>query len=93
MGHSLSYGKCDLATVISKDGALADSAATKACNMVKSTADIEYTLNEIIKISGITGVIIVINNNIGFIGDLPEIIKNTDKELKNKISRHQSIKI
>lgn len=91
LGHSISFGKCDLATVLSKDAALADAAATKACNMVKSAKDIEKTMNTIIKIPGIESVIIVKNNNIGIIGNLPEIIRNRDSLLKSKITKHKSI--
>ena len=47
MGHSMSLGHCDLATVISRDAALADAAATQAANKVKCTDEIEPTLNKI----------------------------------------------
>jgi ApbE superfamily uncharacterized protein (UPF0280 family) len=91
MGHSLSLGRCDLATVISKDAALADAAATKACNMVKSVRNIELTLNKLIEIPGINGILIVKDDSIGMIGELPEIIRNKDEHLKNKITKHKSI--
>ena len=47
MGHSKSFGKCDLATVVSIDGALADTAATQACNYVKNEEDIQTALDRI----------------------------------------------
>ncbi|MHB8830456.1 MAG: UPF0280 family protein, partial [Syntrophales bacterium] len=36
MGHSLSLGECDLATIVAKDASLADAAATLAANLVKN---------------------------------------------------------
>ena len=44
MGHSLSLGHCELACVLSQDAALADAAATWACNSVKTSRDIQPTL-------------------------------------------------
>ena len=35
LGHSLSLGQCDLATVVSRDASLADAAATLAGNLVR----------------------------------------------------------
>ncbi len=36
MGHSMSLGQCDLATIVAKDAALADAAATQAANLVRT---------------------------------------------------------
>lgn len=75
MGHSMSLGQCDLATVVAKEAALADAAATLAANLVKKTDDIESTLNQINGIDGIIGVLIVKDGNIGLSGNLPRLIK------------------
>ena len=91
MGHSISLGKCDLATAVSSDAALADCAATMACNLVKSEDDIECTLNTMLCIRGIRGLILVKGNSVGIIGDLPEIIRNRDSKLTEKITKHKSI--
>ena len=88
MGHSLSLGNCNLTTVFSRSGALADAAATRACNMVKSSADIQSTLNEISAIPGILGLMIIKGDSVGMAGDLPEIISNADPEMMNKITRY-----
>ena len=88
MGHSLSLGDCNLATVFSKSGALADAAATRACNMVKDSADIQSTLDEISAIPGISGLMIIKGDSVGMAGDLPEIISNADPEMINKITRY-----
>lgn len=90
MGHSLSLGDCNLATVFSKSGALADAAATRACNMVKTASDIQRTLDEISAIPGILGLMIIKGDSIGMEGDLPEIISNTDPEMISKITRHRN---
>lgn len=87
MGHSLSLGNCNLTTVFSKSGALADAAATRACNMVKNASDIQSTLDEISAIPGISGLMIIKGDSVGMAGDLPEIISNADPEMMNKITR------
>jgi ApbE superfamily uncharacterized protein (UPF0280 family) len=77
MGHSLSLGECDLALTVSKDGALADAAATLAGNLVKENEDVEAALNKIMEINGIDGVLIIQNGKIGLAGKLPPLIKTT----------------
>lgn len=75
MGHSKSLGKCDLATVVSKDAALADAAATQAANLVMAEEDVNPTLERLIAIEGIDGVVIVKNDQVGLAGKLPPLIK------------------
>ena len=89
MGHSLSLGGCNLATVFSKSAALADAAATKACNMVKKEEDIQKALNTISAIPGISGLLIIKGEKVGIAGDLPEIIANADPDMINKITRYK----
>ena len=86
MGHSLSFGDCDLATVFSKNAALADAAATHACNSVKTKQDVNPVLEEIMKIPGISGVLIIKDEHIGLAGDLPDLIKINDSKLADKIT-------
>jgi uncharacterized protein len=75
MGHSLSLGQCDLATVVAKDAALADAAATRAANLVKTVADVEPALNHMVTIDGISGVMIVKDGHVGLAGKLPPLVK------------------
>lgn len=75
MGHSLSLGQCDLATVVAKDGALADAAATLAGNLVKTVADVEQALTDIVSIKGVCGVLIVKDGHVGLAGKLPPLVK------------------
>lgn len=69
-GHSLSFGKAQAAITVSKDTALSDAAATRLGNLLKDSGRIEASLNEIIEIPGITGAVAVIDDGIGFIGDI-----------------------
>ena len=87
MGHSLSLGKCDLATVFSASGALADAAATLACNMIKEDGDVKKTVDQIMSIEGITGIFAVKNDRVGIGGTIPELVKNNDPEIYKKVTR------
>ena len=80
MGHSTSLGQCDLATVVSKDAALADAAATQAANLVQTAEDVEPTLNRIVAIGGVDGVLIVKDEHIGMAGKLPPLVKIKNHE-------------
>lgn len=75
MGHSLSLGQCDLATVVAKDGALADAAATLAANLVKAVADVEPVLNHMVSIEGVSGLLIVKDGHVGLAGKIPPLVK------------------
>ena len=75
MGHSTSLGQCDLATVVSKDAALADAAATQAANLVKEAEDVDAALEQIVCIEGIDGVMIVKDERVGLAGQLPPLLK------------------
>ncbi len=75
MGHSMSLGECDLATVVAKDAALADAAATEAANLVRDVDDIDPALEKISAIEGIDGVMIVKGARIGLAGKLPPLVR------------------
>lgn len=75
MGHSLSLGECDLATIVAKDASLADAAATLAANLVKNVCDVEHALNQMVSIEGISGVMIVKNGHVGLAGKLPPLVR------------------
>jgi ApbE superfamily uncharacterized protein (UPF0280 family) len=75
MGHSMSLGECDLATVVAKDAALADAAATKAANLVRTVEDIDPALENISAIEGVDGVMIVKGARVGLAGKLPPLVK------------------
>jgi len=75
MGHSTSLGKCNLATVVAKDAALADAAATQAANLVTRVEDVDSALERIAGIEGIDGIVIVKDDRVGLAGDLPPLVK------------------
>jgi len=75
MGHSMSLGRCDLATVVAKDAALADAAATQAANLVRTPEDIDPALERIMAIRDVSGVLIVQDDRIGLAGRLPQLVK------------------
>jgi ApbE superfamily uncharacterized protein (UPF0280 family) len=87
MGHSLSFGRCDLATVTAKEGALADSAVTLVCNLIRSEHDLAPVLNDVGAIPGVVGIFAVHNGKIGMWGHLPELIRNEDSATRAKITR------
>jgi len=87
MGHSQSMGNCDLATVTSASAALADAAATLACNLVTHVDDIDGAMERVIGIPGIRGVLIIEDDRIGMSGQLPRVIKHTDRQFSSKITR------
>ena len=87
MGHSMSLGSCDLATVAAPDAALADAAATRAANGVRTPDDIDRVLELIAAIDGVDGVLIVKNDRVGIIGNLPPLVRNSDLELTLKVTR------
>ncbi|UCD53301.1 MAG: UPF0280 family protein [Phycisphaerales bacterium] len=75
MGHSMSLGRCDLATVVARDAALADAAATMAANLVTTVSDVDHAVERIADIEGIDGVLIVKDDRIGLAGQLPSLTK------------------
>lgn len=75
MGHSMSLGRCDLATVVASDAALADAAATQAANLVKTADDVNPTVERIAAIKGIDGVLIVQGDRVGLAGRLPPLVR------------------
>jgi hypothetical protein len=75
MGRSKSLGKCNLATVVAGDAALADAAATQAANLVKAEDDVNPALESIAAIEGVQSVLIVKNDRVGLAGNLPPLVK------------------
>lgn len=93
LGHSLSLGRCDLATVFSKKGNIADAVATAVGNKVKKEEDIQEALEWAVKLNGVDGVIVIKNNKIGMIGKIPPLIKSEDKKIKEKITKDNLYKL
>ena len=70
LGHSLSLGRADAAVVISDSAALADAAATAIGNKVSSKHDIEPAIAFGEKIEGVLGIVVIVDSQIGFWGDV-----------------------
>jgi len=70
VGHSLSFGKADAVCVKAKSVALADAAATAIGNVVKSRRDISRALETGMKIDDIIGIIVILEDQFGAIGDI-----------------------
>lgn len=86
MGHSISFGDCDLATVFAVNGALADAAATLACNSVQKEADLQPAAERIAAIPGIEGVFIVKGEKIALGGNVPDLVPHRDPDLISKVT-------
>jgi ApbE superfamily uncharacterized protein (UPF0280 family) len=70
VGHSMSFGCTDACCVKSVSVALADAAATAIGNIVKSKKDIQKGLKTGMKIRGVLGVLIVVDDQLGAVGDM-----------------------
>lgn len=88
MGHSRSFGNCDLALVCAADGALADAAATHGANLVRRREDAPRAAEEIAAIPGIEGVLIIMEETLTLAGRLPQLIKTEDASLQKKVLLH-----
>ena len=70
VGHSLSFGNTDAVVVISEDTLLADVTATSIGNIVKTKEDIRDGLEFGKSISGILGIVIIIDEELGAWGEI-----------------------
>ncbi len=87
MGHSLSLGACDLATVVAADAAVADAAATLAGNLVTTPADLDEALERIMAIAGIDGVVLVAGGRVGLAGNPGRLMAHRDASIALKVTR------
>ncbi len=88
LGHSHSFGRADLATVVADDASLADAAATKAGNLSRDKESAEAVAGELSSIQGVRGVLIVIDDQLVLAGSLPELIPNRSRSLQARVVRH-----
>ena len=70
IGHSLSFGRADACCVKSRSATLADAAATAIGNLVRSGKDIQFGLAAGMKIEGVLGIVIIVDDQLGAIGDI-----------------------
>ncbi|MFO7729875.1 MAG: UPF0280 family protein [Spirochaetia bacterium] len=88
LGHSKSFGQCDLFTVFSKDASFADAAATAFCNRVHTQHDLQSAVEAAIGISKIEGAIAIKGDKLAMAGNTPQLIRHADPDLQRKITRH-----
>lgn len=71
IGHSLSFGRGELATTIAPDGAFADAAATALCNMLQTPDDVPLAVNQAKTWAryGLKGVFVQCGESLGMWGD------------------------
>lgn len=70
VGHSVSLGRADAVTVLAASTILADAAATRLGNEVKSEADIQGALDLARAMPGLSGVLVIKGGKLGAWGDL-----------------------
>jgi len=70
VGHSKSFGRADAVSVLSSSAALSDAVATSLGNMVKKPSDIPKVLEFGIKLEGIKGILIIMDEEMGAIGEI-----------------------
>ena len=70
VGHSLSLGRADAAVVVSGSAALADAAATAIGNAVSNKADIAAAIRLGEKIQGVSGVVVILDDQMGVWGEV-----------------------
>ncbi len=75
VGHSISFGAADAATVISNSASLSDAAATALCNSVTDAHSISRAFHAINHVEGIEGALIIYKDMLATWGKIPEIVK------------------
>jgi ApbE superfamily uncharacterized protein (UPF0280 family) len=68
VGPSLSFGRADAVTVIASSAPLADAAATALGNVVRRKRDVRAALDRAQALPGITGVVVVVQEQLGVWG-------------------------
>lgn len=76
VGHSLSFGRADAATVVADNGFLADAAATALGNRVgeASAGAVERAIRDTLA-DGIEGLLVVAGEHLGMGGRLPPLVR------------------
>ncbi len=75
VGHSISFGTADAATVISPSASLSDAAATALCNAVTDAQSITNAFRAINHVESIEGAFVIYKDVLATWGNLPELVK------------------
>lgn len=76
VGHSLSFGRADAATVVAESGCLADATATALGNRVgeRNEACVARAIRETLA-DGVDGLLVVAGDHLGMGGSLPPLVR------------------
>ena len=75
VGHSISFGYADAATVISNSASLSDAAATVLCNFVTDAHSISKAFHVINHVKGIESALVIYKDTLATWGRMPELIR------------------
>jgi ApbE superfamily uncharacterized protein (UPF0280 family) len=75
VGHSISFGHADAATVISNSASLSDAAATALCNSVTDAQSISTAFHSVNHVEGIEGALVIYKDKLATWGRIPEIVR------------------
>ena len=75
VGHSISFGTADAATVISNSASLSDAAATALGNSVTDAHSITKAFDSINHVEGIESALVIYKDTLATWGKIPEIVK------------------
>lgn len=78
VGHSISFGIADAATVISTSASLSDAAATALCNAVTDAQSIPDAFCSINHVESIEGALIIYKDVLATWGKVPEIVRTRE---------------
>jgi uncharacterized protein len=70
VGHSLSFGKADAVVVIAETAIISDAVATAIGNLIIQAADIPLGIEQAKKMTGVKGIIIIKDEQLGVWGNL-----------------------
>jgi len=75
VGHSLSFGCADSVVILSKNASLADAVATATANLARTKQDLPFALDFARSIRGVSGVVIILKNDLVSWGSVFEFIR------------------
>jgi uncharacterized protein len=93
VGHALSFGEADAATLIADNAALGDAAATAVCNEVKGLdfeKSVQNGLEKAETLDGVRGALIIRGKFAGIVGKLPQLLKITGDAWKVLTERYSN---
>ena len=82
VGHSISFGNADAATVVSDGASLADAAATALCNATSDVSSVRRAFNVVRGINGIRGALVIIGDVLAKWGNVEIVRTNNSAPLQ-----------